>query len=59
MEFLVFQLEWMMIIIIEYGQNLVKLLYSDSFVAIKTLLCYDCFNTDSEWLDPTAFTVLE
>ena len=33
-----------MITIIEYGQNLVKLLYFNCFVAIKILLRYDCFN---------------
>ena len=43
MEFLVFQLEWMMIPIIEYRQNLVKLLYFNSSVVIKILLRYDCF----------------
>ena len=36
-----------MITIIEYGQNLVKLLYFNSFVAIKILLHYDCFNKNS------------
>ena len=30
-----FQLKWIMITIIEYGQNLVKLIYYNSFVAIK------------------------
>ena len=33
-----------MITIIEYDQNLVKLLYFNSFVAIKILLQYNCFN---------------
>ena len=42
---LVVQLEWM-IAIIEYGQNLVELLHFDSFVAMKILLCYNCFNED-------------
>ena len=46
-----FQLELMMITIIEYDQNLIKLLYFNSFVAIKTLLRYDCFNKDSRCLD--------
>ena len=57
MEFLVFHLEWM-ITIIEYRQNLVKLLYFNSFIAIKILLRYDCFNKDSGYLHPTPFTVL-
>ena len=47
-----------MITIIEYGQNLVKLLYFNTFVAIKILLCYDCFNKDSGCLHLTPFTVL-
>ena len=47
-----------MITIIEYNQNLVKLLYLNSFVAIKILLCYDCFNKDSGCLHLTPFTVL-
>ena len=51
-----FQLEWMMITIIEYGQNLVKLLYFNSFVAIKILLHYDCFNKNSGCLHTTPFT---
>ena len=59
MEFIVFQLEWMMITVIEYGQNLVKLLYFNRFVAMKILLRYDCFNKDSGCLHLTPFTVLE
>ena len=47
-----------MIAIIEYGQNLVKLLCFNSFVAIKILLRYGCFNKDSGCLQPTIFTVL-
>ena len=45
-----------MITIIEYGQNLVKLLYCNSFVAIKILLHYDCFNKNSGCLHTTPFT---
>ena len=45
-----------MITIIEYGQNLVKLLYFNSFVAIKILLHYDCFNKNSGCLLTTPFT---
>ena len=45
----------MMITIIEYGQNLVKLLYFNSFVAIKILLHYDCFNKNSGCLHTTPF----
>ena len=45
-----------MITIIEYGQNLVKLLYFNSFVAIKILLHYDCFNKNSGCLHTTPFT---
>ena len=41
---------------LEYGQNLVKLLYSNSFVAIKISSRYDCFNKDSGCLHQ--FTVL-
>ena len=37
-----------MITIIEHSQDLVKLLYFNSFVAIKILLGYDCVNKDSE-----------
>ena len=58
MEFLEFLLQWMMITIIEYIQNLVRLLYFNSFVAIKILLRYDCFNEDSGCLHLTPFTVL-
>ena len=47
-----------MITIIEYGQNLVKLLYFNSFVAIKILLRYDCFNKDRVCLHTTLFVVL-
>ena len=47
-----------MITIIEYVQNLVKLLCFNSFVTIKILLCYDRFNKDSGCLHPTPFTVL-
>ena len=36
-----------MITIMEYGQNLIKLLHFNSFVAIKILLHYDCFNKNS------------
>ena len=46
----------MRIKIIEYGQNLVKLLYFNSFVAIKILLHYDCFNKNSRCLQTTLFT---
>ena len=46
----------MMITIIEQGQNLVKLLYFNSFVAIKILLHYDCFNKNSGCLHTTPFT---
>ena len=42
--------------IIEYSQNLVKLLYFNSFVAIKISLHYDCFNKDSGCLHTTPFT---
>ena len=45
-----------MITIIEYGQNLAKLLYCNSFVAIKILLHYDCFNKNSGCLHTTPFT---
>ena len=45
-----------MITIIECGQNLVKLLYFNSFVAIKILLHYDCFNKNSGCLHTTPFT---
>ena len=41
---------------IEYSQNLVKLLYFNSFVAIKISLHYDCFNKDSGCLHTTPFT---
>ena len=44
-----------MITIIEYGQNLVKLLYFNSFVVIKILLHYDCFNKNSGCLHTTHF----
>ena len=46
-----------MITIIKYSQNLVKLLYFNSFLATKILLRYDCFNTDSGHLRSTSFTV--
>ena len=46
----------MMITIIEYGQNLIKLLHFNSFVAIKILLHYDCFNKNSGCLHTTPFT---
>ena len=42
-----------MITIIAYGQNLIELLYFNSFVAIKILLSYDCFNKTED-----AFTSL-
>ena len=45
-----------MVTIIEYSQNLVKLLYFNSFVAIKISLHYDCFNKDSGCLHTTPFT---
>ena len=45
-----------MITIIEHGQNLVKLLYFNSFVTIKILLHYDCFNKNSGCLHTTPFT---
>ena len=45
-----------MVTIIEYSQNLVKLLYFNSFVAIKISLHYDCFNMDSGCLHTTPFT---
>ena len=44
--------------IIEYGQNLVELLYFNSFVAIKLLLRYNCFSKDSGYLHATPFMVL-
>ena len=47
-----------MIAILEHGQNLVKLLHFNSFVAIKILLPCDCFNKDSGCFHPTPFTVL-
>ena len=47
-----------MITIIKYRHNLVKLLYFNSFVTIKILLCYDCFNKDPGCLLPTPVTVL-
>ena len=46
----------MIITKIEYGQNLVKLLYFNNFVVIKILLHYDCFNTNSGCLHTTPFT---
>ena len=46
----------MMIAIIEYGQNLIKLLHFNSFVVIKILLHYDCFNKYSGCLHTTPFT---
>ena len=46
----------MMITIIEYGQNLIKLLHFNSFVVIKILLYYDCFNKNSGCLHTTPFT---
>ena len=45
-----------MVTIIEYSQNLVKLLHFNSFVAIKISLHYDCFNMDSGCLHTTPFT---
>ena len=45
-----------MITIIEYDQNLVKLLYFNSFVAIKILLQYNCFNKNSRCLHTSSFT---
>ena len=45
-----------MVTIIKYSQNLVKLLYFNSFVAIKISLHYDCFNKDSGCLHTTPFT---
>ena len=44
-----------MITIIECDQNLVKLLYFNSFVVIKILLHYDCFNKNSGYLDTAPF----
>ena len=35
-----------------------ELLYFNSFVTIKVLLCCDCFNKDPGCLHPTPFTVL-
>ena len=51
-----FQLKWMMITIMEHGQDLVKLLYFNSFVAIKIALHCDCFNKNSGCLYTTPFT---
>ena len=45
----------MMITIMEQGQNLVKLLYFNSFVAIKIVLHYDSFNKNSGCLHTTLF----
>ena len=45
-------------IIIEKGQNLVKLLHFNSFVVIKILLRYDCLNKNSGCLHPTPYTIL-
>ena len=48
-----------MIAIIKYGQNLVELLYFNSFVAIKLLLLRcNCFNKDSGCFLATPFMVL-
>ena len=44
-----------MITIIEHGQNLVKLLYFNSFVAVKIVLHYDSFNKNSGCLHNTLF----
>ena len=46
----------MMITIIEYGLNLIKFLHFSSFVAIKILLYYYCFNENSGCLHTTPFT---
>ena len=42
----------MVITITEYGQNQVKLLYFNSFVAIKILLRHDYINKDSHAFMP-------
>ena len=45
-----------MITVIEHGLNLIKVLYFNSFVAIKILLHYDCFNKNSGCFHTTLFT---
>ena len=45
-----------MITIIEYGQNLVRLLHFNSFLVTEISLHYDCFNKDSGCLHTTPFT---
>ena len=45
-----------MITIIEYGENLIKLLHFNSFVTITNLLHYNCFNNNSGCLYTTPFT---
>ena len=47
-----------MITIMEYDQNLVRLLYFNSFVATKISLHYDCFNKDSDAFTPLSLRVV-
>ena len=45
-----------MITIMEYGQNLTKLLHFNSFAVITILLRYDCFDKNSGCFHTTPFT---